>query len=95
MLSTCTCIVICVLLLILKYIILEPIKDYVKYKNKRGKQMRKNKLVNKIIKYLDMLSEEYPNTKIIIDAPNNTNTCLIGNALVYKDINGDIVIDGE
>ena len=57
--------------------------------------MKKDKLVNKIIKYLDMLKKEYPDTEIIIDAPNNGSTCIIGNALIYDDLHGNIVIDCE
>lgn len=47
------------------------------------------------IRTLDMLNHLYPDTKITIEIPHNTVSCRIGNALIYEDGHGSIIIDAE
>lgn len=44
---------------------------------------------------LDVLNHLYPDTMITIEIPHNTVSCRIGNALIYEDGHGAIVIDAE
>lgn len=57
--------------------------------------MKKEKLVDKIIHYLDLLQNEYPDTRISIETPDGTVDCKIGNAVVYANPIDDIIIDAE
>lgn len=57
--------------------------------------MKKEKLVDKIIHYLDLLQNEYPDTRISVETPDGTVDCKIGNAVVYANPIDDIIIDAE
>ena len=57
--------------------------------------MRRDKLVEKIVDYMDMLKDEYPETKIILETVDGTVDCEIGDALIYEDPDYDIIIDAE
>ena len=48
-----------------------------------------------VIRYLDRLKKENPNQKIIVETPNGAVEFKIGDALIYDDPNGMIVIDSE
>lgn len=57
--------------------------------------MKKQKLVDKIIHYLDLLKEEYPETVIILESTDGSADCKIGDANIYENPRYDIVIDAE
>ena len=44
---------------------------------------------------LDVLNHLYPDTMITIEIPHNTVSCRIGDALIYEDGHGAIIIDAE
>lgn len=50
---------------------------------------------DKIIKKLDKLKAEYPETRIIVETPNGSVELKIGDALIYEGMCGEIVIDSE
>lgn len=50
---------------------------------------------DKIIKQLDKLKKENPEQVIIVETPNGTVSCKIGDALIYEGMCGEIVIDSE
>lgn len=47
------------------------------------------------IKYLDRFKKEHPEQVFIVETPNGSIEFKIGDALIYDDINGAIVIDSE
>ena len=51
-------------------------------------------IVDVVIHYLDMLKAKYPDTKIFVDTPQGVD-CRIGDANIYDDPSGNIVIDCE
>lgn len=51
--------------------------------------------MDEVIAVLDKLRKENPKTELIIETPGNTVTVEIGNALIYEDPAGRIVIDAE
>ena len=50
---------------------------------------------NKLIKLLDKIKKDYPELVIVMDTPGTSKECKIGDAIVYEDPNGHIVIDAE
>lgn len=53
--------------------------------------MTPGKFMNK----LDKLKRDCPNQIIIVETPNGTVTVRIGDAKIYDDAHGNIVIDSE
>lgn len=55
----------------------------------------KQERISKIIKQLNKLKKEYPDTEIYIEVPGNMAMCKIGEANIYDTIDGRIAIDAE
>lgn len=51
--------------------------------------------IGNVIRYLDKLKKENPNQTFIVETPNGSVEFKIGDALIYDDPNGTIVIDTE
>ena len=51
--------------------------------------------INNVINYLDRLKKENPNQVIIVETPKGSVELKIGDALIYDDPSGAIVIDSE
>lgn len=51
--------------------------------------------IDNVIKYLDKLKKENPNQIIIVETPTGNVEFKIGDALIYDDPRGAIVIDSE
>lgn len=51
--------------------------------------------IDKVIKQLDKLKEEFPYQKIIIETPEKSVELQIGDALIYEGMSGELVIDSE
>lgn len=49
----------------------------------------------KIMKQLDELKKKCPNQRIIVETPRGSVELKIGDALIYDDPSGAIVIDSE
>ena len=49
----------------------------------------------KLIELLDKIKEEHPEQRIVIETPKGGAGLEIGDALIYEDAFGCIVIDGE
>lgn len=56
---------------------------------------RKKERIDKVIKQLEKLQKETPGQKIIIETKNGTMSCCLGDAIIYKGVDGKIVIDAE
>ena len=50
---------------------------------------------NKLIKLLDKIKKDCPELIIVMNMSGTSKECKIGDALVYEDVNGRIVIDAE
>lgn len=61
------------------------------FENVSKKNMNKDKIINK----LDRLKEDNPEQVIIVETPNGSVDCKIGDANIYEGCNGEIVIDSE
>lgn len=55
----------------------------------------KESRMNKVIKQLDKLKEEHPNTEVILETPKKTLTVKIKDVLIYEGLNGELVLDVE
>ena len=55
----------------------------------------KTKLINNVIKALDKLKKEYPDTEITIETIEGTVSCKISQANIYDDTWGNVIIDAE
>lgn len=62
---------------------------------KWGEIMNTKSKVDLLEVYLDALKTEQPNIKITIETPDGSVTCRLGDALIYQDSYGDLVIDAE
>lgn len=51
--------------------------------------------VDNVIKYLDKFKKEHPEQVFCVETPDGTVEFKIGDALIYDDPNGTIVIDSE
>ena len=51
--------------------------------------------LEKLIKLLDKVKKENPEQCLIVETPNGSVELKIGDALIYEDIYGCIVIDSE
>ena len=51
--------------------------------------------VDNIVIYLKKLKKKKPEQVIIVETPNGSVELQIGNALIYKSMCGEIVIDSE
>lgn len=57
--------------------------------------MTKQKAIDKVIKALDKLKKEYPDTEVCIETDHGTVSCRIGDALIYDGMDGSVMIDAE
>ena len=55
----------------------------------------KESRMDKVIKQLDKLEKESPDTEIILEIPGKTLTVKIKNVLIYEGLNGELVLDAE
>lgn len=55
---------------------------------------KRQHLIDTVIEDLDLLKAKYPDTKIFVDTPQGVD-CRIGDANIYDDPAGNIVIDCE
>lgn len=55
----------------------------------------KESRINKVIKQLDKLKEESPDTEIILKTPSKTVIAKIKDILIYEGLNGELVLDAE
>lgn len=53
------------------------------------------KCVDAVVDALDNLKKQFPNMQITIEIPGSATTCVIEDALIYYDMNANIVIDAE
>lgn len=59
------------------------------------KKLKKKIKPSDIIEYLDRIKKENPNQVIVVETPKGTVELEIGDALIYEDGHGWIVIDSE
>ena len=51
--------------------------------------------IDKVIKQLDKLKEEYPDFEVTIETPERTVSCKLKDANIYEDMDGSLMIDAE
>ena len=59
------------------------------------KNKKYNKETSKLIKQLDKVKDINPLQKIIVETPSGCLEVILGDALIYDDPYGNIVIDSE
>ncbi len=55
----------------------------------------KESRMDKVIKQLDKLKEECPDTEIILETSRRTLSVKIKDVLIYEGLNGELVFDAE
>ena len=60
-----------------------------------GKHYMKESRMNKVIKQLDKLKKDSPDTENILETPRGTMSVKIKDVLIYEGLNGELVLDAE
>lgn len=68
---------------------------YFKCSHTEGKHYMKESRMDKVIKQLDKLKKESPDTEIILETPRRTLTVKIKDVLIYEGLNGELILDAE
>ena len=51
--------------------------------------------IDTVISQLDKIRENNPDVEIIVETPDGTATCKIGEAVIYEGCRGELVFDAE
>ena len=52
-------------------------------------------LISDVINMLDVLKAKYPHVEVTLETPDGTVSCEIGDALIYQNTRGNLIIDAE